>query len=100
MLRQLIRHGKGMNRGGINFKGMLIDDAHYRADLLQDPHHIGNIADIRYIFNPAHIIRKDCGRQNGNNSIFRPADGNLSTKRTASVNDEFLQSAHSLFTFR
>ena len=34
MLGQFIGHGKRIDRGGIDFKGMHIDDAHPRADLL------------------------------------------------------------------
>ena len=93
----LMGHGGGVDAGGVDLHGTAAQAPHLGTHGLQDVQDQDHIGNIRNILNPASALHQNGGWQNGNGSVFRPADGYMSIQRLASMNHVLRHGLHLLW---
>ena len=85
-----------VDAGGIDLVGAFADHADIGAQLAQDLQRGHDVADAGQVFNDALAARQDGSGQNGNGSIFGPANRDFAGQRVPAANDKLFQSNASL----
>ena len=73
--------------GAVDFHGVRVYITHLRAKVLQDAQQKRHITDLGHVFNAAGAADHQGRRDNGNSSVFRAADMDLSKQGTTALDN-------------
>ena len=87
----LMRHDVGCDVFGVDFDRVFIEIAYLRPHARQNAQHGDHVADIRYIFKAANILRQKRGRDNRDGGVFRAADLDFTRQPVSAVDHKLFQ---------
>ena len=96
MLSHFIGYDRVCNSRCVDPYGVLVKENNACAHFVKYAQAYGNIADVRYVFKDAWLVRKYNGRYNSHDCIFCAADLNFPMKLAAAFYNKLFQSIFSL----
>ena len=69
----------------VDLHGVLVEDLHLRAHVLENSEQERHVADLRDVFDAAHAVDEQSGRNDGDCGIFRAADLDLPVQGSAAM---------------
>ena len=85
-----------MDAVAVDLHGVLVEDLHLRAHVLENSEQERHVADLRDVLDAAHAVDEQSGRNDGDCGIFRAADRDLAEQGTRPVDNILIQNRHPL----